>query len=120
MPNGDNDKHCNQNKSGLIVVPGQHRQLQPQDNGIAEIVRGNRRGIVLTDKGWMRLAVLLIKEFREGHVTLPMTDITEMPVHTAMVKVDEEMGMLEVVVQEQGAEGADAIEDENEKDNNNE
>jgi len=93
-----------------VIKPGE--PLGPVDKGLANVIGPNgSHGVVLTDLGWTRLAVMLIKEREKATVSIHTKDITEMPLHAVAQKFDADTGMLEVSVHAQ---------DESETDENDE
>ena len=80
-----------------IITPG--KPAKPIDNGIVDIVDGlGRHAVVLTNMGWMRLAVLLIKKYAKDSVCVQVKDITEMPLYSIAQKFDINCGDMEIEV----------------------
>ena len=80
-----------------IITPG--KPAKPIDTGIVNIVDGlGRHAVVLTNMGWMRLAVLLIKKYAKNSVCIQAKDITEMPLYGIAQKFDINCGDMEIEV----------------------
>ena len=80
-----------------IITPG--KPAKPIDNGIVDIMDSSgRRVAVLTNLGWMRLAVLLIKKYAKDSVCVQVKDITEMPLYSVAQKFDANCGDMEIEV----------------------